>query len=559
MNKFFKKTVVLLLAIVCAMGSLSLFGCSNDGPKSSHVKDQVYDPNKAQLYVSNFNGGVGTEWLYRNIEKFQKEYKDVKFTEDTTGVQVWVDAHKNSGAATAEKMAIEKNQIYFLGGSNYLDMVATGKLYDMTHVVKGSLYEVGEGDETGDGVVTIESKLSEDYQNYYGIGTGEDRKYYALPHYEIFSTITYDVDIFDEKTLFFDTNGNLNKKSTDTGRGTGPNGISGDFDDVLPRTYEEFFRLCETMELRGVDPIIWSGMYPFYTTECLAMLRNDYEGKDELTARIKFNGGTMTKLVNSVDSKGNITFKPATVINESNAADTFSSAGILYALRFLDKIIDNGWYASASVNEATSHTGAQATFLTSKYNSKTNPIGMLVEGTYWTHESSDTFRSMKSRYKNSSLEERNLAIMPLPKVDESQLGPMTIASGGSICAINGNVTPGSDIALLAELFVKYCHTNDALTDFFMTTNVPRGFTYTLSNEQLAKVTPFGKSVRTLIENSNRVMAVYNSDFSYNNYTALASLAAFATSYATDPVTALRKGTSPETIFNEIRTTIRTFR
>ncbi|MBQ9734850.1 MAG: hypothetical protein IJV95_03215 [Clostridia bacterium] len=557
MNKFFKKTVVLLLAIVCAFGSIGLMGCGDDGPKSNHVKDQKYDPNKAQLYVSNFNGGVGTEWLYRNIEKFQKEYADVKFTEDTTGVQVWVDAHKNSGTATAEKMAIEKNQIYFLGGSNYLDMVATNKLYDMTHVVKGSLYEVGEGDETGDGVVTIESKLSEDFKEYYGIGTGDSKKYYALPHYDIFSTITYDVDIFNEKSLFFDTNGQLTKKSTDAGRGTGPDGESGTYDDGLPRTYEEFFLLCETMELRGVDPIVWSGMYNFYTTEYMAMLRADYEGS-ELAARIKVDG-TMTKLVQSLDASGNITFKAPTTISSSNAQDIFSSAGILYGLRFFDKIIDNGWYASAAVNEATSHTGAQATFLTSKYNSKTNPIGMLVEGTYWTHESADTFRSMKSRYKNSSLEERNLAVMPCPKVDETHLGKNTIATGSSICAINGNVTPGSDIAKLAELFVKYCHTNDALADFFMTTNVPRGFNYTLSEEQLSKVTPFGNSVRTLIENSNRVMGQSNSTFCYNNYTALSSLDAFASSYATDPVTALRSGVSPETIFNEIRTTTRTFK
>lgn len=557
MNRFFKKTVVLLLAIICALGSVSLMGCSEDGPKSTHVKDQVYDPNKAQLYVSNFNGGVGTEWLYRNIEKFQKECADVKFTEDTTGVQVWVDAHKNSGAATAEKMQIEKNQIYFLGGSNYLDMVATGKLYDMTHVVKGSLYEVGEGDETGDGVVTIESKLSEDFQNYYGIGTGESRKYYALPHYDIFSTITYDVDVFNDKNLFFDTNGQLTKKSTDAGRGTGPDGVSGTYDDGLPRTYEEFFKLCETMKIRSVDPIVWSGMYNFYTTEYLAMLRADFEG-DELSNRIKVDG-TMTKLVDSVAANGDITYKAPTTISSSNAGEIFSSAGILHALRFLDKIIDKGWYAAAAVNEATSHTGAQATFLTSKYNNKTNPIGMLIEGTYWTHESADTFRSMKSRYKNSSLEERNLAIMPCPKVDETHLGKNTIATGTSICAINANVTPGSDIAKLAELFVKYCHTNDALSDFFMTTNVPRGFKYTLSSEQLEKVTPFGRSVRELIENSNRVMGQSNSKFCYDNFTALGSLEAFATSYGTDPVSALRAGTSPETIFNEIKTTIRTFK
>lgn len=546
MNKFFKRTVVTLLAAVCAFSSMGLAACGDtpDDSNKNNVIDQKYDPNMAQLYVSNFNGGVGSEWLYNVIERFQKEYADVKFTDNTTGVQVWVENHKVSGEGVAEKMQIEKNQVYFLGTSNYRDMVATGKLYDMTKLVTETLSDVGEN-------VSIESKMSEDYQNYYGLGSGENKKYYAIPHYDWFSTITYDVDLFDEKTLFFDTQGNLTKTSSDEGRGTGPDGVAGTYDDGLPRTYAEFFKLCETMKVRGVDPIVWSGMYNFYTTEMMAALRGDYEGT-ELSARINLNGGTMTKLIDKVNADGSVTFKPATVITEENGYEIFNSAGLLYSLRFLDTLIKKGYYAAASINEATSHTGAQATFLTSKYNSKTNPIGMLAEGSYWTHESADTFRSMASRYKNSSLAERRLSVMPYPKADESQLGKNTLFSGSAICCINSTLTPGSDMAKLSELFVKYCYTNESLSEFFMTTNVNKPFTYTLSAEQEANLTPYGKSIITLTKNSNCLIGSSNSDFCYRNYTALQPLVAYETSYATDPVTALRAGTSPETIFNAIR-------
>ncbi len=555
MSKFFKKAVVLLLTIVCAFGTMGLIGCGDEGGGgSNHVKDQKLDPNKAQLYVSNFNGGVGTEWLYDNIALFQEQYKDVKFTPDTTGVQVWVDAHKNNASSVYSKMKYEDVQIYFMGGGNYLDMVYGGALYDMTHVVTGALSDVGEGTETGDGKVTIESKLPQIYKDYFGVKEGEETKYYALPHYEIFNTITYDIDIFDEKDLFFDVSGELTKKSNDAGRGTGPDGESGTYDDGLPATYEQFYKLCTTMKLRGVTPIIWSGQYDFYTTEYMAGLKADFEG---LESAVPVNvSGTMSKLVSSYTGSGDnrvINYKPATEISPNNGYEIFNSAGTLHALSFFEKLVDNGWYDNASVNEATTHTGAQKTFLTSKYNSKTQPIGMLIEGIYWTHESSDTFRQMEGRYKNSSLAERRLGVMPFPKVDDTQLGPNTIKRSSGILCMNGKLEKGSDMADLAELFVKFCHTNDALARFFMTTNVSRGYNYTLSAEQQAKVTPFGNSVRTLIENSQHVAGMSNNEFVYKNYTMLTPLGNFLTSkYGDDPIDALKDGTSAETVFEEIR-------
>ena len=554
MSKFFKKAVVLLLTIVCAFGTMGLIGCGEDGPVSNHVKDQKLDPNKAQLYVSNFNGGVGTEWLYDNIALFQEKYKDVKFTPDTTGVQVWVDAHKNNASSVYSKMKYEDVQIYFMGGGNYLDMVYGGNLYDMTHLVNESLYEVGEGAESGDDMVTIESKLPDIYKEYFGVETNGQTKYYALPHYEIFSTITYDIDIFDEKQLFFDTNGELTKKSTDAGRGTGPDGQIGTYDDGLPATYAQFYKLCETMKIRGVTPIIWSGQYDFYTTEYMAGLKADFEG---LESAVPVNvSGTMTKLVDSVTGSGAnrvINYKQPTVISPANGYEIFNSAGTLHALSFFETIVDNGWDDNASRNEATTHTGAQKTFLTSKYNSKSQPIGMLVEGTYWTHESADTFRQMEGRYKNSSLAERRLGVMPFPKVDDTQLGKNTIKRSSGICCMNGKLEKGSDMANLAELFVKFCHTNDALARFFMTTNVSRGYNYTLTPAQQAQVTPYGNSLRTLIENSQHVSGSSTNDFVYKNYTMLTPLGNFLTSkYGDDPIDALKDGTSAETIFAEIR-------
>ena len=143
--------------------------------------------------------------------------------------------------------------------------------------------------------------------------------------------------------------------------------------------------------------------------------------------------------------------------------------------------------------------------------------------------------------------------MPFPKVDDTQLGKNTIKRGSGICCMNGKLEKGSDMANLAELFVKFCHTNDALARFFMTTNVSRGYNYTLSAEQQKQVTPYGNSLRTLIENSQHVSSSSTNDFVYKNYTMLTPLGNFLTSkYGDDPIDALKDGTSAETIFAEIR-------
>ena len=63
-------TVICLAAVIGT--SLSAFvGC---GDKNGA---EEIDSKRTQLYISNFDGGIGTQWL-DNIEKlFEEEYKDV--------------------------------------------------------------------------------------------------------------------------------------------------------------------------------------------------------------------------------------------------------------------------------------------------------------------------------------------------------------------------------------------------------------------------------------------------------------------------------------------------
>lgn len=533
---------IFLKVTCCIVSMLMLCSITACGKKDDIQNGQVYDPNKAQLYISNFNGGVGTEWLYKVISRFTETYKDHHFTEGTTGVQVTVETHKNNGTATASKMQSERNEIYFLPYCNYYDMMSNGLLYEITDIVTEKMTRFGEDK-------SIEEKMTNEMRNYFKTKNG---KYYAIPHYQTMSVITYDMDLFDEKNLFMSEEGNFDKKSSDNRLSKGVDGKSGTYDDGLPATYEEFYRLCETMKKRGVDPMIWSGMYGFYTTELLAALKADFEGS-ETQAFYSFNN-TFTKLIDGeIGTDGSFKYKTPINITEENGYELYNSAGIYYSLSFLENIMKNGYYATASLNEGTSHTGAQATFLLSRYNAASSPIGMLIEGTYWPHESSATFQQMASRYNNTSLNERRLAIMPYPKATKAQIGEKTtILSGGdTIACINSTIK--EEKVELAKLFLQYCETQESLVEFVKATNMSRSYVFDMPERDYETLNTFARSYVDLVSDSNIYPNVSNSEFFYKNYSSFTMLTPFITKYGEYPVNALKNNqhTALE-LFNAIR-------
>ncbi len=538
MKKILKKLMVMFsCATLCITTFVSCgFG---DGDENEKV-----DNTKAQLYISNFDGGVGTEWLYAAKDRFIEKYKDYSFTPGTKGVQIWIKKHKSSGVATAEKMSMEREEIYFLENCNYYDMLSSGKLYDITEYVTSNLTEFGENK-------SIEDKLSNEYKSYFKTS---NNKYYGIPHYKSVYSITFDKDLFDSKKLYRSSTGSISKKSTDTGLSNGADGVPGTYDDGLPATYAEFYELCQTMQTRGVDPLMWTYGYKFYTTSLLAALKADYEGS-EAHLMYDFNG-TSTKLVDSIDSNGVVTLKPSTQITSNNGYEIYNTAGTYYALSFLDKIISNGYYADGAFNEAYSQTDVQKLFLLSKLiaSSTKNPMGMFVEGCWWPHEATSAFQQAKEAFprEKTSLDERNLALMPYPKATTEQVGSgQTILDvSNSLACINANIA--SEKVELATTFLRFLETEESLVEFLKTTNMIRGYDFTVSEETYNSLNTFAKSVVDVVKNSNCVLPLSSSSLFYNNYTAFGYLKPFSTEYADAPVEALFNGKSALEIFNKAK-------
>ena len=78
MNKLFKGMLTVSLAAMLAVPAVA---CG-----TKEVGREV-DDTKAQLYVSNFNGGVGTDWLIEEaIPRFEAAYATKEFIPGKIGV-----------------------------------------------------------------------------------------------------------------------------------------------------------------------------------------------------------------------------------------------------------------------------------------------------------------------------------------------------------------------------------------------------------------------------------------------------------------------------------------
>ena len=542
MKKIIKRFGCMFLAVLLVMGIAACNGPATKEPSTPGKLDEDdFNPEMSQLYVSNFNGGFGTDWLYAAIARFMEDYKDYSFEDGKTGVQVWVETHKNQ----ADDMANQINEVFFLESINYYDRVSKGLLYDITEAVTTPLTEFGEDE-------SIEEKMFSDYRDYFKT---TNNKYYGLPHYQRYSAITYDIDVFDSKNLFFDEAGELTKKSTDTGRGKGPDNKPGTFDDGLPATYEQFYKLCETMQVRGVDPITWSGMYQMYTTWQAASMKADFEGPKETKLFYSFDSskyGNATKLIDTVDADGNIKYKEPKEITVNNGYEMYNSAGIYYALDFLNTLVSEGYATSSSFNGSVSHVGAQSNFLMSKFTAN-RPIGMLVEGNYWINESASTFKQLESRYKNASLQDRRLALMPYPKATDDQLGdPLTLLdSSRSIACINANIDEKK--VELATTFLRYLHTDESLAEYLKVSHTTKPFDFEVPGDVYNSMDPYTKSALTLIENGTTVLPLDTSEFFYKNFNTFAYDEVFKTNQYNSPITIVTAGMSTLDAFSEIRT------
>ena len=172
------------------------------------------------------------------------------------------DKSSTAGNALLAGLSGNTNDVFFTEGIYYYDILAQNGAAEITDMVTSDLSEFGEEG-------TLEDKMDDALIDFYKTAEG---KYYALPFYEGYYGINYNVDYFETENLYFkedyrsasDLEDMFVSSPTET-RSSGPDGEPGTMDDGLPATYEDFYRLCE----RIVD----IGASPSSGRECIRMSR----------------------------------------------------------------------------------------------------------------------------------------------------------------------------------------------------------------------------------------------------------------------------------------------
>ena len=536
MKKNWKRVVALLCAFTTAI-PFAACGVGVSDPMSAGNADLT----KAQLYVCNYSGGVGREWLDNIIKRFQEDYATTKFTADTEGVEVWVTDTENDleGYWGQQIERGCKESVFFLEDVNYRNAILKGWVLDITDIVKEDLTAYNE---TG----SIEDKL---YADQVGLYQTADGKYYGLPHSQVPTLLTYDADYFDINGLYFGSDGELGKTSSDADLSAGPDGQTGTYDDGMPATYAQFYELCDEIKGLGAAPIIWAGAsgMEFYTTRFSKSLRADFEGS-EATIGYTFNG-TATHLIESIDADTReITYKAPVVITEENGWEYFSSAGYYYAYEFFENIYKNGYYSDSSFSSGTNHKSAQNKFLQGNLDDSWEDIAMLVEGTYWVNEAKDKFTELEGKFSDASLKDRNLKVMPLPKATEAQVGQKsTYVDSINQLAFISSKTPTEKVEL-AKTFLQYCETQESLEEFLLTTNLTRSYNVDYSDiyEDLC---PYSKSIVDMFSQSNYIVASSNSSVFRNGYDTFFTRYEMGTPASRHPMWAIKNGSTAVDLWN----------
>ncbi|MDR1093915.1 MAG: hypothetical protein LBL66_07185 [Clostridiales bacterium] len=482
----FKKWVAAVMT-VCVFAAVSLAGCRIP------VGDDI-DPTKTQVYVMNMYGGLRDNWLQDVKTRFETAYAETSCEQGKKGVQVQIDNTGYTGTNLLVNMADLPNEVFFTEGVFYYQFIQRNFFADITDMVREPLAAYGEER-------SIEDKLSADNKEYFETGDG---KYFALPFYEAYSSIAYDIDLFEEKSFYLAKNGAPSEALQQGGvftaykftafgdKSAGPDGVYGTGDDGLPATYDEFFAMCDKMAEGGVRPIVWPGGHQDYLNEMATMLAADYEGAEKMKVNYTLNG----------DGVDIVTFfsgdTPVTTpvdIRNGNGYLMYNQPGRYYALDFVKRIVSGGYYDPDSFSSATTQMNAQEDFLYGRFSSKKRKVAMIADGTWWQNEASDIYSLMEEQYgPDASKSARRIGLMPLPKATAGKIGSEPVYLTTKHCAGFVNATATGDKLAVAKKFLQFVHTDESLARFTQIVNMPKPYNYDMTEAQLAEMTLYGRAL-----------------------------------------------------------------
>ena len=399
-----KRTVALLLG---AMSVASMAACNVGGGNAGG--GAAGDSKVTTIQFMDYGGGVGNQWLYDAAARFEAANSTKSYEEGKTGVKVSITPSKDIP----------------------YDTMSTTGFHIFTTEQKADIFSMANKNELMcmDDIVSQIAAIDENEQERL---KGADVNYYALPHYEWFPGISYDIDFFEAKNLYFAAPEEtaVAEKVTDFGTGKfiaakaakkscGPDGKSGTYDDGLPSSLEEFFILCAVIARDGGrSPMVMSGKsvdYGFYFPHALWANLAGYEQMNSVYSH-DTKGQEIVEVITGWTNEelfytGSNLYKPTTewvAINADNGYLAYDQAARYYSLAALHVMYDKGWFNPVSKGSTVTAFEAQSHFITD------NAGAMLWDSSYWFNETIKQGNIEHQQNMNPDAPERKISYMPMP-------------------------------------------------------------------------------------------------------------------------------------------------
>lgn len=512
-----------LFKVLTVIGAMSIAGCGGGGGGGD------IDTSKAQLTILTYDGGVGDQWLNNAARLFEAANKDrTDFESGKTGVQIHVTKQRIGGDSLLDTDLT--HDMYFTENINYFGMTNKRKMADITDILTTA--------NPSDGGKKIIDKVDDNLKAF----MNREGHYYAVPFYDCIYGLFYDKDLFSDKKLYMTDGGIFTNNKAQFG--TGPNGVKGDWDDGLPRTYEQFESLLAQMRVKNITPFTYSSNSNMagYTARGLMSYWSDDEGVAQTNLNYSFNGQATNIVTNIVNGKA---VTESVNITKENGYLLRKQAGLYNALHFADNILcatPDNYLPSSDVQQA------QINFVVGKRLQNPRPVGMIFEGTWWQNEAVTAFNIAKAQDPEAVF---NYGIMPIPKSSDAKVGED--ATFLNLNASYGFINHDTEHMKLAKEFFSYLHTDSQLKAFTLETGMTRALNYTLSEEEYADVSSFTKDLIAIKQSEHAKMLYPYSNLSFVNDNpyifATDSWAWSTTNLGDNPVISfINTSTSAETYF-----------
>ena len=494
--------IIAVILSIALVGSMSACG----GPT---VVEEV-ESDKTQIYVGILKGGIGLEWLNDAIEKFEEKYKDTSFEEGKNGVQVIIGAADRAimrNSNLVSNLSTLSLDVIFGESNTYAEWINKGLAMDITDIVTEKLDEYEEERSIAD---KLDASVRE--------GLTVEGKIYGLPYWEGTYGMIYNESLFDEKGWFMTADGGFTNLSG--ALGAGPDGKQGNYDDGLPATYDEFFKLCDKIVQDNCQPLQWAGKSAEYVAWLLGSLYADYEGREGVQLNFDMDGMADLVKLDTIDVDTLAHEMEQVAITENNGYELARQEGWLYAVSFAERLARNPKYydANTCVSPSFTQQDAQLAFIKNSQTAGSKPVAILVDGTWWENESENNFKETFGGDKYSAKDVYKW--MPFPKATQEKVGTGNtyISPLDPYCFISA-FTPENRVEA-AKAFLQFCHTDEMMSHFTELTGIRKPYDYEVSTDSL---TPFGKSVMEYSQNSDLIIQLGKSKI-YNASSTAFSIA-----------------------------------